>query len=303
MAVVRLVVLDNWLTAHHGVISKTEAARLGIGPGSWYRALERGQLELLHRNVARAIGSPRTPEQAIRAGVLAMGPSAVASHRSAARLWGFERRPDDPVDVIVPRSVSRRMAGVVVHRPTDEVDLTTSLRAGIPCTNLLRTLVDLGAVTGGVAATVESAVASGVVSPTVLRALLDRHARSGRAGVGALRRTLERWPLDHVPDSVLEVAMARLLQRHGLPPAEFHPSIAGYVPDFRLIGTPILIECDGWEFHGMTRAQFERDRERDQALAAAGYVVVHLTWRQITKRASQTAARLRALVERWSSAE
>ena len=43
----------------------------------------------------------------------------------------------------------------------------------------------------------------------------------------------------------------------------------GYVPDIRLTGTQIVIECDGWEFHGMTRAQFERDRERDQALTAA----------------------------------
>ena len=129
--------------------------------------------------------------------------------------------------------VAAPVEGVVVHRPTDEGDLATSLRTGIPCTNLLRTLVDLGAVTGGVAATVEAAVVSGVVSPTVLRALLDRHARPGRSGVGALRRALERWPLDRVPDSVLEVAMARLLERHGLPPAEFHPAIAGYVPDFR----------------------------------------------------------------------
>ncbi len=294
--------LDRWLAAHHGVISRAEAARLGTSTAAWYRAIEGGRLELVHPGVARAYGSPNTAELRIRAAVLAVGNAGIASHRSAAHLWGIERPDADPVDVIVPRSCRRRPAGIVVHRPTDVADLNVVIRSTIPCTNLLRTIVDLGAVDrAGVSGAVEAAIVSGVVSPAALRSLLARHARPGRSGVGSLRTALDRWPVEgKPPDSLLEVAMARLLDRYGLPAAELHPSIAGLVPDFRITGTPILIECDGWEFHGVSRSQFERDRERDLRFGESGYVVVHLTWRQITRQAARTAARLRELVRKWA---
>ena len=45
-----------------------------------------------------------------------------------------------------------------------------------------------------------------------------------------------------------------------------------------IVGTPVVVECDGWEFHVTSRTQFARDRERDAMLSAAGYVVVRVTW-------------------------
>jgi very-short-patch-repair endonuclease len=294
--------LDRWATDHHGIVSKLQARELGWSNAAWYRAIEAGLVEPLHPGVARLRGSPRTPEQRIIAGLLAMGPAAIASHRSAARLWGIERPDHDPVDVIVPRSVSYRAADVVVHRPTDRDDLSPVVRSRIRCTNLLRTLVDLGAVDrGGVESAVEQAIVSGVVTARVLRALLERHARQGRSGVGPLRTVLEGWPIDgKPPDSLLEIRMARFLERARLPPAVFHDVIAGKEVDFAMTGTPIVLECDGWEYHGKTRAQFEHDTERDQELAADGRVVVHFTWRQITKRAPATAERIRALLRTWA---
>jgi hypothetical protein len=277
---------------------------LGWSSGTWYRAIEARMLEQLHPGVARLRGSPRTQEQRILAGLLGMGPASIASHRSAARLWGIERPDGDPVDLIVPRSVSHRAAGLVIHRPTDREDLASVVRSRIRRTNLLRTLVDLGAVDrGGVESAVEEAIVSGVVTARVLRALLERHARRGRSGVGPLRAALEAWPLGgKPPDSLLEVRMARFLDRAGLPLATFHATVAGREVDFELAGTPIVLECDGWEYHGKTRAQFERDIERDQQLVADGRVVVHFTWRQITKRASATAERIRTLVQIWAPA-
>jgi very-short-patch-repair endonuclease len=296
-------VLDGWATRHHGVITKQAALTLGWSRSDWYRAVGRGHLELLHPGVARLHGSPRTPLQRIQAAVLGGGRTALASHRSGARLWGVERPDDDPVDLIVDRSVTRLdLDGVVVHRPTDRDDLRSTMRALIPTTNLLRTLVDLGAVAGSVDDAVSSAITSGAVTPLVLRRLVERHGRPGRNGVGALRRALDGWPLGGKPaDSELELRMARFVRRHALPPVTFHPPrIAGFEVDFLVDGTCVVLECDGWEFHGRTRAQFERDRERDQLLGAAGYVAFHFTWRQITRHAARTAARLRALLETWA---
>jgi hypothetical protein len=70
---------------------------------AWYRAIDAGTLIPLHPNVARLPGTADTPEQRIIAGVAAAGPEALASHRSAARLWGIPRPDDDPVDVIDAR--------------------------------------------------------------------------------------------------------------------------------------------------------------------------------------------------------
>ena len=125
--------------------------------------------------------------------MLAAGKTAVASHRSAATLWGHRTAQDDPIDVIVNRGVTGlTLTGVNVHRPRDRVDMSAVVRSQTPSTNLLRTLMDLGAVTGDVSAAVSSAITSGAVTPTVLQYLLARHAGPGRNGTTALRRHASR---------------------------------------------------------------------------------------------------------------
>jgi very-short-patch-repair endonuclease len=144
-------------------------------------------------------------------------------------------------------------------------------------------------------------VTVGLASPAALRKAVDRHARRGRPGVPALRDALDDWVLDGKPvDSLLEPAMQRLLECHGLPPAEFHPKIARYEVDFRIIDSPILLECDGWSTHGLDRSQFERDRTRDAELTAMGYVVLRFTYRAITTRPGREADRIRRNVLRWA---
>ena len=107
--------------------------------------------------------------------------------------------------------------------------------------------------------------------------------------------------LDGKPvDSILEPAMRRLLNDHALPPVEFHPLLGGYEVDFLVSGSPLVLECDGWTTHGLDRAQFERDRERDADLGALGFVVLRFTYRDITKHGARTAERIRRNLERWA---
>jgi very-short-patch-repair endonuclease len=296
----RLSEFDGWARAHHGIIT-FEAS--GLTRAAWYRAIQRGTLQQLHPYVARMVGTPDTPEQRIVAGVLAIGSPAVASHRSAARLWGVPRPDDDPVDVI-PTSGRRDLdlAGVIVHRPTDRARLTPQRRYGIACTNILRTIVDLGAVDpSGVHAAVGHAVATRLASLGAIERAVAEHARPGRAGVVAARTAIDDWSIDDKPaDSVLEAVLAHLVGRFGLPPVEFHPVIEGHEIDFRVIDTPVLLECDGWAHHGLDRGAFERDRDRDADLVAAGWIVVRFTYRAVTTRPKATADRVRAAVARWA---
>jgi very-short-patch-repair endonuclease len=300
--------LGAFARTHHGLVTFGVAAQLGTSRRGWYRLIERGQLEPLHPRVARLVGQPSTREQRILAAILAIRqadarPTVVlASHRSAAHLLGLERPHGDPVDLIVTTGHARRLAGVVTHRPIDLDDLAPTTRAGIPCTNELRTLVDLGAVDpAAVPAALDRFAVTRRLTPATVATLIERHSRSGRTGVGVLRQAFATWPLaDQVPDSELELAMARLLRAHGLPPATFHARVAGYEVDFLVEDSPIVIECDGWSFHVADRDQWEHDLERDAALTAAGCVVLRRSRGQIVREPDTTAARIDALLRRWA---
>jgi very-short-patch-repair endonuclease len=248
-------------------------------------------------------GAVPTPVQIIHAAVLAAGKGAMASHRSAARLWGIPRPDGEVVDLILPRRTREaKIAGAMAHRPRDLLDLNPSRKEGVPTTNILRTLCDLGAVdASAVRGAVGHVVTTGLASPSALVRAIRRHGRRGRPGVPALRDALDDWVLDGKPvDSVLEPAMRHLLEAHRLPPAEFHPVIGDYEVDFRIIDSNLVLECDGWSTHGRERRQFERDRTRDAELAALGFVVLRFTYRAIVTRPAKEAERIRRNILRWA---
>lgn len=295
--------LQPYAVEHHGVVALDVARRAGISQSSWYRAVQAGLLETLHPRVARLVGAPGTLEQQIMAAVLAAGRGAMASHRSAAYLWGIPRPAGDPIDIVLPpRKRHVRLQGVVTHRPRDGIDLQHVLRERIPATNILRTLCDLGACDGAsVPGAVGHVLSSGLASVGAIDQALARHSARGRHGVVALRDALHAWQLDGKPaDSVLEPAFRRLLRDFDLPPATFHPVLEGYEVDFLIRDTPLVVECDGWASHGLVREQFQKDRERDAALVAAGYVVVRLTYRDIIHRRAHAARRIDAVLRRWA---
>jgi len=233
--------------------------------------------------------------------VWACGGNALASHCSAIHLHGFELAEEhrEMVDLILPgRRRKLQLDGVRVHRPTDGQRLVPARREGVRCTSVLRTLVDLGAVAPSmVSSALGHALAMRLVDLAAVSTVLHDHGRKGRAGIGALRRAFEDWSIDAKPaDSILEAAFARLVQRFGLPAFDFHPIIEGWEVDFRLKGTNVLVECDGWTTHGLDRTRFERDRHRDADLMAAGWVVARFTYRAITATPADTARRIRRLL-------
>ena len=298
----RLSEFDDWARAHHGIITLETS---GLSRSAWYRALDAGTLIQVHPLVARLPGTLDTPEQRIIAGVAACRDGALASHRSAARLWGIPRPDGDPVDVIDARSGTQAaLDGVIVHRPVDRQRLTPQRRFEIPCTNILRTLADLGAVDQpSVSNAVGHVIAVQLADLSALDATAREHSRQGRPGIPALRDAIDDWAIDDKPaDSVLEMAMARLIRRHHLAPVDFHPVIEGHEVDFRVIDTPVILECDGWAHHGLDRHGFERDRERDADLVAAGWIVVRFTYRAITRSPGAVARRIRAATDRWITA-
>lgn len=227
----------------------------------------------------------------------------MTSHRTSEALWLPGRPDSDRIDLTMSdRARYSRIAGVVVHRPRDLVDLRPIMRDGVPTTNPLRMLVDLGAVRpDAVESAVIEVISLKLASPAALRAALFRHARSGRNGITPLRVALESWFGDELPpDSMLEAEMGRLITAHRLPPMQFHAIVIGYEVDFLVVGSNIVIECDGWGTHGVQRDQFEYDRIRRNELTAAGYATVQVTWRRVQREPKAVAAQIREVIRKWA---
>ena len=259
--------------AHHGLVTSA------IARSDWPRFVGVHGLELIHRNVARIPDSLDVQLQRIEAAVLSVGCTALASHRSAAFLWGCEM-PCDVIDITVARAARPRdREGVLAHRPRFRSDLAPSRRGGIACTNPLRTLADLGLVAPElVLPAMDTTILLGFATFTALSHAHDRHLQTGRAATTPFGNALRLWPLeDQRPDSQLEIDFARLLRAHRLT-FEFHVPLEGFEVDFA-IGR-VIVETDGWEFH-QSRDAFEQDRRRDAVLTAAGWRVLRFTWRQI----------------------
>lgn len=72
------------------------------------------------------------------------------------------------------------------------------------------------------------------------------------------------------------------------------------MPDFLWRDARLIVEADSRRVHN-TAAAFEKDRRRDQILAAAGYTVIRVTWRQLHREPAELTKTFRTLLSRQPS--
>ena len=253
----------------------------------------------------RLRGAPQTWEQRLAALTLAAGPSAAASHRSAAALLGipgFERSGHP--EVTTPRTRRHRDPSTIVHRwrPFPQHHLTVV--DGITTTRVARTLVDLAGVLhpGRTERAVDSCLGARMVSPESLESTFHELAGRGRKGIAAMRAILEERPHGYVaPESELEVRFLAVLKDAGLPEpvrqldAGSNERWIGRV-DFAYPAQRLLIELDGRLSH-TAKLDRDADRLRDARLSAAGWrSVQRFGWRDVTVHGDELVARLGRLL-------
>lgn len=251
-----------------GVASKWQLNDHGVTDWEIGRARHDGRVVRIRRAWYALPGADRQVCAAVRVG-------GMLSCVSLIRSTGIWAPPDSAVHVSVAanasllRSAESRLApfqenaGVVLHwRP----------RAGatrLPRDTIAGSLVEAVGCAGeaDVIAMTDSALHLGAVRPDELSlagmpprliALADSAAESG--GETYVRLRLRSMQVDvrtqvEIPD-------------------------IGRV-DF-LIGDRLVLEVDGYAFHG-DRDAFERDRARDLALVARGFLVIRVSYRQITR--------------------
>jgi predicted transcriptional regulator of viral defense system len=254
----------------HGVVGRAQLVGLGLEPGAIGRRLRAGRLHRLHSGVYAVGHKVLSPEGRWMAAVLACGPQAVLSHRSAAVLWGLRDYRGGAIDVTSPSKTKSRGA-IRRHCAALPVDELTVER-GIPVTTVPRTIFDLAATAG--ADTAEQALRQSeylrLHDALSLPDLLARYPR--RRGARAVRQCLARRA--ETPGRTrgwLEERFLPFLRRNGLPPPHLNVwlEVGGeWVEVDCLWPGSVVVELDGFAAHG-TRVAF-RKRPRPGPKAAGG---------------------------------
>jgi Transcriptional regulator, AbiEi antitoxin/Protein of unknown function (DUF559) len=261
-----------------GVITRAQLDRCGIGRGGIAYRLRCGRLHRLHPGVY-LVGHGVAAEGARElAAVLACGQGAVASHDTAAALWGFRRVERGPVEITIPTRHRASRPGIRVHRTAALAAGEVRRHDGIPLTAPARTLLDLAQALDDRALerAVDEAIVQRLASERELRAAVAGAYR--RPGTGRLEALLGREAA--LTRSEAEERFRELMAAAEVPAPVLNARIAGYEVDAYWPGQRLAVEIDGFRFHA-SRAAFERDRRRDAALQAAGVRVLRLTWRRL----------------------
>lgn len=123
-------------------------------------------------------------------------------------------------------------------------------------------------------------------------ALQQAHCRNlGRRGSTAaswlLAAALNRAASDAERKAIV------LLRNAGLTGWRTHHVVNGYELDFAFPEHRLAVEVDGWAWHRDVE-RFRRDRQRQNALVLAGWTILRFTWHDLTQRAGEVIAVIRA---------
>ncbi|WP_210495552.1 type IV toxin-antitoxin system AbiEi family antitoxin domain-containing protein [Patulibacter sp. SYSU D01012] len=285
----------------HGVVSRAQLLGLGFSPSAVDRAIRAGELRVVHAGVYVLGPLPVTWRGRLMAAVLAAGPGAAVSHRSAAQLHGLLDGGAGPVHVVTPRRGPRR-PGVRGHRaralgPDDVTEVD-----GIPVVTVARALLDLAA--DGRPGEAERAWRRADQLRVLDTAAIARVLVGGRRGAAVVRRLAHEaagGAFGGLTRNELELLFVEAAHVGGLPvPVMNAPMVLAGRPvvlDAVWWHDRVVVELDGWETHG-TRAAFEADRQRDAELLRAGYRVVRFTWRRVVSEPDVVVATLRDVLRR-----
>ena len=226
-----------------------------------------------------------------------LGPDSSISHSSAAALWclpGFQR---GSVELSTTRP-KKPLPPVVVHKVSASLRGDTTTVGPLRVTNAGRTLVDIagGTTVEMLERALEDALRRRLTSARHLQWLVESRYGKGAKGIAALR-TLIGPTIGPVTESDFEVRLLQAIRRASLPPpVRQHEIFDGsrFIArvDLAYPWAKIAIEADSYQFHSGRQA-WEHDLQRRNALTALGWLVIHVTHRQMESDLAEVTARIR----------
>jgi very-short-patch-repair endonuclease len=257
----------------HGVVATWQLLAIGLNHHDIYYRARIGRLHRIHRGVYAVGYRVLTRHGHWMAAVLAYGPDALLSYRSAAALWsigpGFWK-----YEVTTP-DARRSRKGFRVHTATlHPEDVTT--HDGIPVTSVARTILDLSAYLSEDALTrlVEEADRRERFDLRALDRAMQR--RRHAAGTNRLKKVLATYRGAADTRSKLERDFRALIAKAGLPEPQYNVLLAGLTVDVYWPEWKLVVELDGEPYHSNPRI-FETDRIRDATLQKHDVRVLRVT--------------------------
>ncbi len=285
------MVVDRALTVN-GVVDCAALQAAGLTRNAIRSAVAGGRLFHLFRGTYAVADPALLPLAWETAALLALGPDAVLSHRSAAALWGLASRDPNTVHVTVIGRKARSREGIGVHRvatlhPAD-ITIKSRLRLMTPA----RALIDFAseASSSEIEYGFGEARAKRLIDDAKLEQAL-RRTPANHPGAALLRHLLRSDPATTYTRSKAERTVRRLLKAANLAQPRTNVPLLGYTADFLWPEHKLILEVDGYGTHGH-RLAFESDRRRDQILAANGYTVIRVTWEQLRNEPYGVIARI-----------
>lgn len=290
----------------HGAFTTATALDAGFSHSQVVRRVRSGAWTKWCRKVMTITGAPQTFEQRCAVAVLATK-GAVISHEASGQLRRLKYLDPNHRDVV---SISTPPGS---HSPFDWVRTYHSSQLdpagietirGLPVLTIERTMVDLAWV-------LDETRMGWVLDNALERNLLDFDtllrvhrslARRGRNGAGLIRPLLDARGLGtYASGTKLEKAFLEFVDEYNLPVPDpqvrfWSEDVAVGIVDFYWPELRIVIEADGRLGH-LQRSSFEKDRTRDQEVAAQGCLPQRVTWTQMKEQPEATADRLRRSFE------
>jgi hypothetical protein len=295
---VDLAPLTSLAACQHGCFANRQLPSIGLSLDQLHRLGKQGLIVPAHfRGIHRMASSPETWHQRVMAATLSI-PGSLASHRTAAALRELEDFLPGRIELLVEHGSWRRR-GVTVHQTKDLVAGDRDVVLGIPCTSLVRTLVDLPAVTweGRCGRALDRARRH---DRSLFERVHARHlevARRGRNGTVALRALLLRRGIgDLLGDTGFEQKALDLIARGGLPDPvpQFQVRDGEFVAyiDIAWPEQMVAMECDSLAYH-FGEVSHQGDRSRRRQLTLLGWDVYEYTYRDVTKDQATVLRELR----------
>jgi very-short-patch-repair endonuclease len=270
-----------------GVVSRAQLLELGFTDAAIKHRLATGRLHPVRRGVYAVGRSELTQFGRWMAVLLAVGPEAALSHRSATSLYGIAKQKGNEVHVSIPSHLYRCSSrDITIHRRRE---LNATTHKGIPTVRVEQALIDLAgeATTDELEAAINAADKRDLIDPETLRGEVAGVRRKGTARLKAVLT-------HHTPaDSPLEREFLRLVKRAGLPRPQTQALVDGHRVDFFWPDLNLVVETDGLRYH-RTPAEQAKDRARDQDHLVAGRTAVRFTWAQVRTDGGRVEAVLKA---------
>jgi len=274
-----------------GVVARWQVERCGISTGAIARLVASGRLHRTYPGVYALGHRALCTEGRLLAAILYAGPGAALSHASAARWWELVSYMPNTTHVTSPRR-RRSLRGVRVHQ-TQHLDRL--MHRGLPVTPVARTLLDFASVAP--LAHVRKAVAEADYQRRIDLEAINAIKGVGRPGSAKLGRALSLHRPEYARTlSPAEDRLLDLCRRHRLPFPEVNVPIGPDKVDALWRDAYLIVEVDGGDGHA-TRAQMQRDRERDLRLRAAGFSVLRYSGRQVIYQRPAVAADIRRALQ------